>query len=431
MRHNIRFFMLMLAAITALLASAIGPYSVYADDGGTTGTPGEGTPATDALGDETPPSDEPSGDEEIPVVDEQPVVEEPASVVEIVEQIPEGTDLVVLNEAGEVEPLVTEAAAEIIATGDPMWCPSGATPGDAGCTGSFLTFEALITALEVDASSGSPVYTGAGVIWVEDSYNGNDDNQIVFDGAILTNLNNNSLTVQGGWSGGNNTTITGTSLADVSMVFANWTGNITLNDLDISAADGVGFGLFVNNTGDVVLDNVSVNNTTVNAFGYGDGAVVINTGNLDISNSEFDNNQGNGLQASSGGNVTLDTVSASGNTLTGAYLDNCDYNYTSGLCNGTGSVTVTSATANIFDGNGFDGLVVDAGGGIAIDNTQANNNALNGAILTSADANGTGNVTIDQSDFSDNSNGTGLDVFTDGNLGLTNVTASSNNTGPF
>ena len=215
---------------------------------------------------------------EQPVV-EEPVLEEPVSVAEILEQAPEGTELVVVNEAGEVEPLVTEAAAEIIATGDPMWCPDGITPGGTGCTGSHTTFASLISTLA------SGLYSGNGVIWVEDSYNGNDNSQIVFNGTTLSTLANSNLTIQGGWSGGNNTTINpnATSQTDVSMVFVNWAGNITLNDLDIAATDGAGFGLFTNTTGNVTMNNVSVNNTTVNASGVGDGAILNTTGNVDIN----------------------------------------------------------------------------------------------------------------------------------------------------
>ena len=39
--------------------------------------------------------------------EEKPTVEEPISVPEILEQLPAGTELVALNEAGDVEPLAT------------------------------------------------------------------------------------------------------------------------------------------------------------------------------------------------------------------------------------------------------------------------------------------------------------------------------------
>lgn len=416
MTRTTRFYLLLLAMIMALLASAVGPYAVYADDGVPVDPPTGETGEVDLVDEEASQTE--------PSAEETPAEESVEQVAELLDQAPEGTELVVINQEGEVEPLATEEAMEIIATSDPMWCPEGATPGDASCTGSFSDFASLIAALAADGGS---TYYGNGVIWVEDGYNGNDDNQVEFDGTVLNSLNN--LTVQGGWSGGNNTTITGTSDLDVSMVFVNWNGNITLNDLNIAASDGAGFGLFVENTGSTSLDNVSVNNTTANSYGFGDGAVVISTGNVDIVDSEFDGNAGNGLLVASNGTIELDTVSASNNSLTGAFLDNCDYNGATGLCTGIGTVTITSSTANMFDGNGFTGLVVDSGGGIVMDDTQANNNGLDGALLTSSDDDGTGNVSVTDSDFSGNANGTGLDIYADGNIDLTNVSASSNGTG--
>lgn len=64
-----------------------------------------------------------------------------------------------------------------------------------------------------------------------------------------------------------------------------------------------------------------------------------------------------------------------------------------------------------------------------MDHVQANNNALDGANLLSADENGTGNVSVTQSQFVGNTNGYGLYVLTDGDLALANVTAQDNNTG--
>lgn len=398
MKRNDHLFFFAIALLLALAAGAVGRYSVNADE-------------------EAPPTEEAAVTEE---------TEEPISIPEILEQAPEGTDLTVVNEAGEILPLATEEAAAIIITSDPMWCPESATPGDAGCTGSFATFGELIDALEADALSGSPVYTGNGVIWVQDTYNGDDNAQVSFDHSTLTNIGNNNLTIQGGWSGGNNTNVAGISELDVSLVFVNWGGNITLNDLAIAAEDASGFGLLVTNNGTVSLDNVSVSNTPVNSFGYGDGALIASTGNVDISDSAFDGNAGNGLQVSSGGSIVLDTVSASGNGLTGAYLDTCDYNSATGLCAGNGLVTIASATGNAFNDNGFIGLNVDSGGGLLMNNTQANNNDLDGAVVTSSDNDGTGNVNIAQSEFSGNSNAYGLDVFSDGDINLVNVTANAN-----
>jgi hypothetical protein len=464
-----RFFMMSLMVITMLLMNAINPSVVYADDGTPTDplaeeiveieTPEEGaTP-------ETPDDDVIDGEMDMPVVEateepvgeptgesveesaEAPINEEYASeessdetiyVPDLLAQVPEDTELVVLNVEGEAEPLATEEATEILETGDPIWCPAGQAPtsGANGCTDSYATFEELIAALEADASSGTPVYVGSGTIYVEATYIGNDGAQIVFDGSVLTNLSNggSTLTMQGGWNGDEgtdfdiNTDIVGTSLADVSVVFVNWTGNIVINDFDIqNTSDGAGFGLFIDTDGAITLDNVSVNNTTANTSGFGEGAELYSTGDINITDSEFDENQGNGLQATSGGNITLTNVSAVYNTLTGAYLDSCLYGFsTPGLCDGAGNISVTTS---VFNNNGFNGLVTNAGGNTTLDTVQASNNGLNGAYVTGTDANGTGDVLIQNSNFLSNSNGTGLDVYSDGSITLTNVAAQMNNFG--
>jgi hypothetical protein len=309
---------------------------------------------------------------ETPTVDEAPPVEEPVSLPEVLEQAPPDTQVVVVNEAGEVEPLATVEAAGILATADPMWCPAGTTPGDAGCTGSYGDMASLVAALAADAALPTPLYGGqAGVIWVEDSYSGNDNAEINLNGTVLSTLSNHNLTIQGGWSGGNDTNITGTSLFDVALNIYNWVGNIALYDLDFAAANDTYASLAVDTTG----------------------------------------------------NITVDDVTVTGNTTgTGASLDSCQYG--GGLCAGTGNVTVTDST---FSGNNFIGLAVDSGGNTTLTNVTANSNlGPDGAFVIGEDDSAvTHDVTVTNSTFSGNVNGIGLEVIADGNVTLNNVTAGA------
>ncbi|MFZ5908925.1 MAG: right-handed parallel beta-helix repeat-containing protein [Chloroflexota bacterium] len=443
MRYSSRSFMLTLAAAIVVLASAIGPSHAYADDGAPPapsaeetaggGTSEEATGGEQSAGEEpaAPAEEQPPVEEPAAPAEEQPPAEEPVTAAEILEQVPEGTELMVVNESGEVEPLATETAAEIIAAGDPVWCPAGVAPGGAGCSDSHPDFASLIATLTADAASPTPQYTGNGVIWVEDSYAGNDDAQIAFDGLTLTNISNSSLMVQGGWDGNSDQqgTITGTSLVDVSMVFVNWIGNITINDFDIqNTTNDVGFGLWIENDGAVALNNVSVNGTTGSVAGNNDGAVINSAGSVDITDSQFDTNDGNGLQVQSAGNITLNDVSASGNTLTGASLDTCLYD--GAACQGAGNATVSGAS-NLFGENGFDGLVIDSGGSTSLQGVDANGNGLNGAYITNGVAGGAGDVQISDSNFLNNANATGLEVYqySNGPIALNNVTATGNNVG--
>src|SRR5690349_10896493 len=126
MQKRLYQFMVLLTMLALVMA---GTTTVYADDG---------------TGGATPE----------PVATEEPQAEEPApveTVEAILEQVPEGTEVIVMSEEG-IEPLASEEAAEIILEGDPMWCPDGATPGDASCTGSFGDFASLIAALAADAA---------------------------------------------------------------------------------------------------------------------------------------------------------------------------------------------------------------------------------------------------------------------------------------
>src|SRR5258707_2928071 len=51
--------------------------------------------------------------------------------------VPSGTKVVVLDTSGNKVPLGSQAAADIIASGDPIWCPSGVAPGGASCSGIY------------------------------------------------------------------------------------------------------------------------------------------------------------------------------------------------------------------------------------------------------------------------------------------------------
>jgi hypothetical protein len=162
-------------------------------------------------------------------------------------------------------------------------------------------------------------------------------------------------------------------LFDVALNIYNWIGNIALYDLDFAAASDTYASLAVDTTG----------------------------------------------------NITVDDVTVTGNTTgTGASLDSCQYNGATGLCAGTGNVTVTDSA---FSGNNFIGLTVDSGGSTALTNVTANSNlGPDGVfIIGEDDSAATHDVTVSNSTFSGNVNGIGLEVLADGNVTLNNVTAGA------
>ncbi len=194
---------------------------------------------------------------EAPPVEAPPPETPPESLPEVLEQVPPDTQVVVVNDEGQVEPLASVEAAEVLVTGDPVWCPGSAapTPGANGCTPGYTTMAALATEL------GTGAYTGAGTIWVESSYAGNDDSEITLNHSSMSGLTD--LTVQGGWNGvSGNATIGAAPVFDVALNILNWLGSVTLNNLTFTAASDAYASLVVDTTGNITVDDVTVTGNT-------------------------------------------------------------------------------------------------------------------------------------------------------------------------
>jgi len=295
MTSKIRSLFLSSTIIAVLLFSAIGPTTVYADDGTPTETPtadasggdgssDEGTvdveapapvdevvPVEDGTATETPAdtggedgsSDEGTTDLGVPVtVDESA----PPVDISILDEVPENTTVAVLNTDGEPQPLAARESANAISkTSDPIWCPAGQapTPGANGCTASFTSFDALLTEL-----SGNPAYQQAGTIFVEQNAYGGGESVIDFNSYSLTNIQNFDLTVTGGW----NTTTNVVDPANSSTFSAPiiigsntnpWGGSLAINNISISGTNGTGLSLYSQNN--ITLSNVQVSNSITGA----------------------------------------------------------------------------------------------------------------------------------------------------------------------
>src|SRR5215216_1030735 len=246
---------LSLAIILGLVFSAVSPSIVYAD-GETTSTPAPAeatsdptkipvTPepteavvatdqaaateapteaaATPAPTEEVAPVDQaaateapteaaatPAPTEEVAPVDQATATEAPTEAAapvtdsSVLSSVPDNTAVTVLDASGNAEPLATQAAADAIATSDPIWCPGNQAPGTVGCTQSFSSFDLLLTFL-----SSHPEYQGAGTIFVQQgAYQGNDPGrEINFNSPAydLSHINQSDLTITGGWNISNNT----------------------------------------------------------------------------------------------------------------------------------------------------------------------------------------------------------------------------------
>ena len=428
MSDKTRVFFLSLTIVAMLFLSAFGTIPVYADDGTTTGS-------TDTTTTETPTDDGTTPtDGETPPVDDgtTPPAEQPPAedVSTLLEQVPDNTTVTVLDEAGEAQPLVTQESADAILTSDPVWCPEGQLPGSADCTQSFSSFTELLGYLETN--SGDPLYQQAGTIYVEQGdYQGGEET-IDFNSY---NLNEQDLTIQGGWNTTDNT-ISGTSNFTAPIIIGSdgnpWAGSLTINNIFIT---GVGdqAGLTLYSDGDIALSEVEVTDSL-------DGANLNAGGNVEVKNSKFNNNgsgvefsglkvnvngAGAGLTIVSGGTVTLQDIEANNNDSYGAdIVATGDVNITNGFF--TGNVSYTFPPGGSWGHFGY-GLQVVTSGNIALTGVTANENQLFGANLDG------GSVTINSSYFNHNGSlwnedptGYGLKINSSGSVTLEDLEASGN-----
>ncbi len=416
---------------------------------------------------ETPVAAEisPIGDSSI-VAPVEPVATEEPTLLEVFQEIPEGTNIVVLDETGQAVPLAVQEAEDIIAENDPIWCPTGQSPrpGANGCTASYATLGDLLANVATVAYINAQTVNGT--IWITSGAI-TDAIAVSIDGGTYSNWGNYALTLQGGWNGTSAGTISGTSVFSVPISIINWNNNVAVRNVTIKGAT-TGTGLTVNATGNINLNNVSASGNGFygaeldNSSGTGNvtltgknsfnnnlyGGLVINsagsvslnnitanghsftgvsinntfgTGNVTLTGTNvFNNNNNWGLRILSSGAITLNNVTASGNFYDGTVLENTS---------GTGAVTLTGK--NVFNGNAdFNGLVIYSAGDVRLHSVTANGNSITGVLINNTL--GTGIVTLTGTNVFKNNGSVGLSVLSSGDITLNNVNAIGNgNDGPF
>ncbi len=331
---------LSLAVFLALLAAAMMPLSVLAQD-------------------EVPPQPEaPAVVEEEPVV-EEPVVGEPATISEILEQLPEDTGLVVVDDDGEALPLVSTEAAEVLAAPDPYFTVGGITyrffgaAGACGVTpncwdGSATPIQDAIdylsTILKASPDNGN-VYVEAGNYNEDVSVSGAD--WLTDGGSVPLSLGiigagSGSTTLNGSFSilGMNAFTLSGFTVNTVggwneSITIADGNGSLQLTDLVVTNNNEESNGIRVENTGNVSLDgvvstskgtgifietsngDVILKDVVANGNSYDGVFLRVTDGNLTLNDVTANNNGFNG--------ATIDVTNGNTNVLCGSYSDNGDY----------------------------------------------------------------------------------------------------------
>jgi hypothetical protein len=385
LKHN-KLPILSLAVLLALLAAAIMPLSALAQDEVPPVPAAEEIPPVEdesapveesAAVEEPAPAEETTPAEEPAAVEESaPAEEESPTVPEILEALPEGTDLVVLDEGGDALPLATQEAAEVVAAADPYFYDTG------GVKRSFMTVcgttpnctetpTPIQTAVEAFLSK-----NGTGNIFVE-SGTYTEDVTIVNDGGDFASL----------------TGLIGLDTGGGAPVINGTLGFYFLNAFTFQGFTINGQAEFYNGSGALNIKDI-----TQSGGGEDSIEIFMQVGDVNLENvSATGNNSAHGIFVTSLGNVTLNDVTASDNAI-GAAI------------NTENDVTVTNSH---FDSNddgfgGSTGLNINADGNVTLNNVTANGNNGDGASIYA------NNLLIENSFFNDNS-GAGLYVSADDN----------------
>ena len=409
--------------VTMLLSLFSPAQTVFADDAT---PPADSSEVVDAPADgetvpaaEAPAVEEPASDEAVteePVVTEPVATEEPVTEVQateatptdvnptennsaILSQLPENTDVVVLDEQGETLPLASQDAADIVQLADPIWCPEGQAPtvGLNGCTNSFTSFSNLLNNMNDPNPSNwnnGVNYNQNGIIYLERSSGSGTTititSPVTIDIATYPNIfsfSNNNLTVQGGWRPSNGSLTDQTTFNAAYLQIGTganpWGGNVTVNNLLLQNVSSSNSLTVYTNGGNITLNNVDVSQQTGTQF---TAFLDSNSGDITVQNgSSFDGNNSNnnyskGFSAHTDtGSITITGISGTPITFTQSQGNGNSTNY-NGATLSAPNVTLNYATAYGNDGNGF-----------AI--SEASQVTLNNVYTSTTGNNGTGNGT--------------------------------------
>lgn len=369
-------------------------------------------------------------------VDQAPVV-----MVEEVELSAEAPlELVLTDAQGETLDLASQATADILALPDPYFFIKGVRYPHA------TIMEAINDIVAIG------ILPDGGMVYVED---GVFTELVTIDGVTHTILA--GLKGMQSDHGSSATTITdGVTLRGLTGGFTlmgftvqgpvsivNNTGNIVLDDLDVSNASGPGIEIGANGNphqGNATLTNVKSNDNSTH------GAVLFTTGNIIITNSSFDGNGGNGLRVeSSAGAITLKGVTSSHNGARGIYNingfnktftlqhiqvnDNRLYGVDAGHSAATGAFTADTLYAqrnNLTSGSAISGVKVTTNGAVTLKHVLIENTkAGDGLYLIHWDS--AAPILLEDVVSRDNDLA-GMRVYSKGNITLASVKSTDNST---
>ncbi len=192
--------------------------------------------------------------------------------------------------------------------------------------------------------------------------------------------------------------------------------NVLVNGIN-TLFNNVGSGLYILSHGAVTVNNLS---STFNSNGDG---LYVNNGNITlpqnvtvVGTSTLSNNSTSGLNILTDGIVTVGSITASTNGDYGVYINNAN----------VAKAVTLSGVINTFENNALYGLQIISKGAITVNNLLANSNGSGGASLSALGTTAVG-VTINGTSSFNYNGGTGLGVYTNGNILIKDFDASFNN----
>ena len=401
-----------------------------------TPTPEEATPTPEA---DIPPTE---------TAEVQPppeaIIDENAPVEVILSEMPEDTNIVVLDEQGEALVLGSQAAADAVVTSDPVWCPASValpTPGLNNCTGNYASIAELL----LDMRDKPWLFDEAGTIFLEKPGGQGfttplilDDSATSLSGSFAT-LSAFNLTIQGGWNVSPNTLTGHTTFGSqagnegyllIGSATNPWAGNITLNDLKFNSISVANSVTVYTSSGNIVLNDVEVDSQTGNQY---TGYLSSTSGNITVQDTSYFDGDDTGTDTNKGFYAETDTgsisITGTGTSPTfqdalGAGSDN--YN---GATLSAPTVTLTNVRSQDNDGNGIEinnASVVTLNNVTSGVNQNGEGNGLSGVLVN---GNGSTTVSINGGSFNRN-NRYGIEILSGGTITIvSNPTYAGNGLG--
>jgi hypothetical protein len=199
--------------------------------------------------------------------------------------------------------------------------------------------------------------------------------------------------------------VTASNNADVGAYMDNSGGTSEINIIDSTFSGNTGYGVLGFSADDIIVSGSTFDTNDIGAYLDNTSG----TGDITVTNTTATGNIDHGLSLQSSGSTTVDTVTASGNGLTGVITGGAP-----------GGVSVVNST---FTGNGTYGFQAISSGSVTLNGVLSNGNTSGGTFIDNTI--GSGDIIVNNSIFSGNT-GYGFQAFTDGNSTLDGVTANNN-----